>query len=1494
MQQPANRPTSAVEILRAKQLFRFLKAFAERRMPVALTLSQHPWTLPLRQLPSHPSIAHGEVILSPAQGPEETPDASSALLRVERPTLTHAPPAPEAVRPFLMPGWESATGMIRVLRARNIVRGGENATEDFEADHSRVAAFQQWRVRWERWAQAERPAVAAMRVFERLYELRGRIDRESEQVELILGDGRLRWHRQGGRIDHPILLQRIELHFDSRSPAFEIVDAERGPELYTPLLAADTALSPVQLRELQTELEQGGYHPLASTATSGFLRRVAQLLGPRGTFRNDPGDARIGEDPIIVRDPVIFLRTRPSGYAAAFDRVLQDLDNRTVLPPSLTRLVGVEPPLPPETTEDTHSPWGEPPDVLLSKPANAEQVQIARALNRHRAIVVQGPPGTGKSHTIANLIGHLVAHGKRVLVTSHTTKALRVLRDQIVETLQPLCVAVLDSDSESRAQMEESVRGILSRLTASNEEQLKREASDLAEQRSTLNTEILSITENLRTAREAEYQSIIVAGEAIEPAVAAREVCERNPGNDWIPGPLDPGAPLPLSESDLEELYASNAQLNPDEDAEISAQLPDPNLIPSVDEFRWWTEARGASQRPDLVPFWDHPATEEDLPRLEHVDSLIRVAAGDLAREQAWQRVLIAAGHSGGSERELWMDLARAVESAQATWSSTRRALLENDVVIDQNIDPEEVRSVIGDASTRVNSGGSIGGWTLLWRPSWKRVLGGCRVSGQPPSSPAHFLAIADYLKLKDSRDSLRRRWSRQAHAVGMPPFEGLGDPPEPVAGEFALQFKSLLAWWSEHWEPIHDGLRDVGFRWHEFRNQEVARGAPRSPFERDSEILSGPLVDAVANQLAIARSAVAARLIEELDERLTGHDGTLCNRLRRAIRALDPNEYRLAREALTALARKEDTWRRRRELLGRLERAAPHWARDIRNRSAAHGQRTLPGGGDAAAAWRWRQLEQEITRRAALDETVLARRLSQQQTALRETTAELIDRLAWLGQLRRTSLHAKQALQGWADTVRKIGRGTGRRAPMLRVEARRLLKDARDAVPVWIMPLSRAAESFDATQRKFDVVILDESSQCDVMGLLAWYLGDSVAVVGDHEQVSPLAVGQNLDTVADLIGQHLEGIPNSHLYDGRASVYDLARQSFGGTIALREHFRCVPDIIGFSNELSYNFEIRPLRAPNSAPQPQVVEYVVTGPGATGRSGKTNLAEARLIAALLKAATEMDEYRGKTIGAISLLGDEQATLLQDLAVSLVAAVELDRRRFLAGNSAQFQGDERDVIFLSMVDTATGATLAMRRSDAFKQRFNVAASRARDQMWLVHSLDPGRDLQSGDLRRRLIEYVRDPGARHRARQRVIQRAESPFEEAVGERLVAAGYQVRSQVVIGNYRIDMVVFDGAGEVAVECDGDRFHGPDQIPADMARQAILERVGWRFVRIRGTRFYRDPQTTMSWVFRELSRLGVQPSSAEPRHDASAAAGEFKRRVVRRALEILREQGWN
>ena len=95
---------------------------------------------------------------------------------------------------------------------------------------------------------------------------------------------------------------------------------------------------------------------------------------------------------------------------------------------------------------------------------------------------------------------------------------------------------------------------------------------------------------------------------------------------------------------------------------------------------------------------------------------------------------------------------------------------------------------------------------------------------------------------------------------------------------------------------------------------------------------------------------------------------------------------------------------------------------------------------------------------------------------------------------------------------MKRIGKGTGKRAARLKVEARDALQRSREAVPVWVMPMARVVESFAPRAGLFDVVIVDEASQSDMLGLIALYLGKSVVVVGDHEQVSPSAVGEKVE----------------------------------------------------------------------------------------------------------------------------------------------------------------------------------------------------------------------------------------------------------------------------------------------------------------------------------------------------------------------------------------------
>jgi hypothetical protein len=114
---------------------------------------------------------------------------------------------------------------------------------------------------------------------------------------------------------------------------------------------------------------------------------------------------------------------------------------------------------------------------------------------------------------------------------------------------------------------------------------------------------------------------------------------------------------------------------------------------------------------------------------------------------------------------------------------------------------------------------------------------------------------------------------------------------------------------------------------------------------------------------------------------------------------------------------------------------------------------------------------------------------------------------------------------------------------------------------------------------------------------------------------------------------------------------------------------------------------------------------------------------------------------------------------------------------------------------------------------------------------------------------------------------------------------AHYNVLPQFHVGAYRIDLVVTGNGRRLAVECDGERYHGPEKLQEDAERQAIFERLGWKFVRIRGSLFFRDEDRALNAMFGRLAELNITPE-LEPASESSSKA-EVVERVIRRAQEL-------
>ena len=1486
------------------RVFRYLEALNQHRNPAKRQIHEQPWSLWLRELPEHPSVQRSATMASSSRtkdGNEQgTQDAGAGfVLKLQRPRLTRAPEPPDDIAVWLEDGWDDPSNALAVREALREPDAQQN-TAKFIDDPRRIASLERWQLRRDEWVKTERPARAAMQLFETLYALHGRIDREGERVEIVLGDGILSWHRADGGVFHPILLQRLQLQFDASVPEFILSEADHPAELYSALFQSMSDVDGRAIGRCREELEEGGFHPLVNGSTSGFLKRLVVQLSPRGEFREDRAPSREENDPCIGRDPVLFLRARNLGFAAAIEGILSDLRTRQDLPWSLLNIVGEEPPI--RGGEDVNvlaTRSAEPGSgVLLSKPANPEQIHIAKQLEEHGGVLVQGPPGTGKTHTIGNLIGHLLAQGKSVLVTSHTTKALRMVRYHIVPELRPLCVSVLESDLESRKQLESAVGSIAERLSRADAGSLEIESKKLESKRLELLDKLEEIRNQLTEARADEYREIAIGGKSWAPADAARYIVQEKEAHGWIPGPVAAVAPLPLSPAELADVYRTSVSISRDDEAELSGRLPELHEVPSANDFEASVDERNRLETEELnlrSDLWRSGGTPNSLEEMEALGGALTQAVEPLSGRDKWKLAAVYAGRYGEVHRRPWDELISLVRLVHREAANAQESFVKFGPEAAPSCPLKDGERIAGEILAHLEQGGKLGSLTLFAHKSWGQLLDQTKVNGERPCLPEHFQALRRFFRLTGLRQDLGARWDRQMAVLGAPHAREIGEEIEKTLMQYCDSIEDCLSWQQRIWHPLQQRLEDVGFRWDKFLAEQppvLGADGELKRIERAVTQALLPILDSrrkklrlgqieeelqnLKNQLKFtARSAKASKVIAQL---LAGVSDENCNR------------YREGYERLLELKSKQADLDVRRSLLTKLETAAPAWAAAIRNRTGVHGRGEPPRG--AGSAWTWRQLNDELDRRASVSLEALQGKSEKLREQLRRATVELIDKRAWASQARRTSARQRQALVGWLDTIRRIGKGHGLRVPLLRAEAARKMAECRGAVPVWVMPLSRVVENFDPRTTCFDVVIIDEASQSDVMALVALYLGKTVLVVGDHEQVSPSAVGQDLSVIQNLIFQYLRGIPNSDLYDGQISIYDLARQSFGGTTCLVEHFRCVPEIIQFSNRISYDGRIKPLRdASRVHLRPHTIAHRVVG---SSRDGKINRQEALTIASLLAASMEQAEYKKNdagqpmSFGVVSLVGDEQTIEIDNLIRAHVSPERYELHRVLCGNAAQFQGDERDVVFVSLVDTAEHGPLSLRDQELFKQRFNVAASRARDQMWIVHSLSPNSDLKADDLRRQLIEHAEDPARSMRSLEEKERRAQSSFEREVMKRLAAAGYRVAPHWRIGTFRIDLVVEGGGKRLAIECDGDRYQQLEKLSEDMDRQSVLERMGWIFTRIRSSEFLRNPARALKPVFDKLQALEIPPEGdSASGQDSTEASLEVVNRIISRAEEL-------
>lgn len=342
-------------------------------------------------------------------------------------------------------------------------------------------------------------------------------------------------------------------------------------------------------QQLKDELRDNFYHPLDQFDTPEFLKSLTHRLCSESKFIMNENDEPGRDDKIVTRwAPVYFIRKRIGGVLSAIDEIIKTIEKTGYVPKPITEIFGSDKvkiqPNDSELSIDEQLAAlnGENIDILLAKEANQEQLEIAQRIEHYNAVLVQGPPGTGKTHTIANLLGHFLAQGKSVLVTSYTKKALSVLKSQVPEEIQNLCVSVLDDTNEDMVRSVDGISEYISRYTSSV---LKRKIETTAIEREEIIKHLSELRRKIYTIKYREFEPIVYNGESYSPSKAAEFVNKYAEELSYIPGKVRLYYSLPVSIDELRMLYQSNADITDMDEHELACDLPSPQLLITPAKF---------------------------------------------------------------------------------------------------------------------------------------------------------------------------------------------------------------------------------------------------------------------------------------------------------------------------------------------------------------------------------------------------------------------------------------------------------------------------------------------------------------------------------------------------------------------------------------------------------------------------------------------------------------------------------------------------------------------------------------------------------------------------------------------------------------------------------------------------------------------------------------------------------------------------------------------
>ena len=391
--------------------------------------------------------------------------------------------------------------------------------------------------------------------------------------------------------------------------------------------------------------------------------------------------------------------------------------------------------------------------------------------------------------------------------------------------------------------------------------------------------------------------------------------------------------------------------------------------------------------------------------------------------------------------------------------------------------------------------------------------------------------------------------------------------------------------------------------------------------------------------------------------------------------------------------------------------------------------------------------------------------------------------------------------------------------------------KPLLEAFPCWCVTTYAVSGSLPMKPGLFDVVIIDEASQCDIASCFPiLYRAKKAVVVGDDKQLPHLSFLEKAKEQS-FLSQY--GINDRYQLMWRFrtnSMFDLANYYSMHPVLLDEHFRSLPPIINFSNKEFYGNRIRVMRRNDDSKK--VLETVVVPDGKVDFDATRNLPEIEALVKRLHDIVVEDERKNPehpvSIGIISPFRAQVEQLKISVAKVLTEHM-MEKHQIEIGTAHTFQGDERDIILISWAY----ANNSFPQSLIFLQKpnlFNVAITRARYQMINFISKNP-RELPEGILRSYLgfVQEYEDRFALVNSDDFDENIYKNNLEKEVADSFRALGYKVTCGVDIAGLSVDLLVDN---KFVVEIDGVEDKIPSKV-SNMKKQAIIERSGLKVSRI-------------------------------------------------------------